>query len=1286
MNYAGSLHNHTEYSNLYLRDSISTIKDLMETAISLNHQVIAFTEHETVTNAVKIEEEYDKIKQKNPDFKVIRGNEIYLCRNGLTKDNFIKGQDKYYHFILLALDAIGHKQIRELSTRAYQRAWKTGKMIRRPTYYQDLIDIIQPNQGHVIFSTACLGGFIDNKILQYYKEPTEELWNNIVNWCLKMQSICGAGNLFLELQPSKNKEQIVANKGLLKLSQELNIPYIITTDSHYTSLKDAPIHEAFLNAQDGEREVKSFYSTTYLMSGDELATFIEEDVIEQANKNILSIAARAQDYSLKKPLVIPSLEWKIPNLITIENKWFELMPTLRTFVNSSFKGDNILARAIVQKIMSDERLQTQSMYDEVENNLQITWQSSEVNKAHWSAYFLNLQKIIDVCWDSGTLVGPARGSGAGFILLYLLDIIQINHLWEKVKLYSWRFLNPARVSVLDVDIDIEGGRRGQTLDALRKYYGSDRVANVITYRTEKSKSAIQTAARGLGLNDDIALFISSLVPIDRGIARTLSQCYYGDKNNDFVPVPEFVRQMNQYPELWQVAQKIEGLVCGCGEHAGGVIFVDEPFTESTALMCAPNGDIITQYDLHDCEKVSLIKIDLLSVEALDKIHTCLDLLIEYKYIKPEKTLRETYEKTIGVYTLERDNLDMWKMIWEHKIESLFQMEKQSGVQGIALTKPQSLEDLATLNSVIRLMAQSPGEEQPLNKYARFKHNKQLWYDEMDRYGLTKEEQTILEPIVGGSYGICEAQERFMQLVQIPECGGFDLNWSDKLRKSIAKKQAAEYDELTKEYFKTIEEEGLSKSLCNYVWNVLIAMSRGYGFNLSHTASYSIIALQEMNLCYKFPIIFWNCACLITDSGAAKENESADYNKIAQAISKMIKANIKIIPPDINKSELVFKPDAENNQILYGLKGLTGVGDDVIQTIIANRPYRTVKDFINKVKPKKNVMFNLIKAGAFDSMENRMFLMIWYVWETCEKKKRLTLQNMRGLMSHNLIPTDLSHECSVFEFNRYLKACCNFNTTEYKLDDRALTFLSNNYIDLFSMVHDDRILNIKTWDKIYQKEMDKVRDWLKTDGEKVLFELNKQIFMEDWIKYAKRPNYSAWEMDSMCFYFHEHELKNINNSKYGLMDYENVPRQPYVEHSFTRGGKVINIYSLHKIIGTVIAKNAPKHIVYLLTRNGSVVPVKFKKDYFALFDKRISQVQSDGNKKVIEHSWFTRGNMLIINGLREDDGFFAKKYASQSGHTMYKVVSIDDNGNIEITSERARGIEEDEDTAYVNFMD
>ena len=549
-------------------------------------------------------------------------------------------------------------------------------MRRVPTYYQDLIDIIGKNPGHVIGSTACLGGFIPTKLLQWEKNLSEEFYNKIVQWILNMKNIF-QGEFYLELQPSASKEQTFVNRELINLSKITNTKYIITTDSHYLRKEDAKIHKAYLNSQDGDREVDSFYATTYMMNTEELESYLllSPEELSIAYENIIEIKNKCEDYSLLKPLRIPELPWKsYPEDKEKITYYSSLIPYLYTFYNSDYIGDKILVNAIVDKLNKEAKLNEQRIYDAINNCLEMTWISSEVNKTHWSAYYLNLQKIIDTCWEAGSIVGPGRGSGVGFILLYILDITQINPLWEDVRTFAWRFLNPARVSVLDVDFDIEGGRRSQVLTKFREVYGEDRVANVVTFGTEKSKSAILTAARGLSIDIDEAQYISSLIPSDRGMIRTLKQCYYGDEENGFAPISSFVREMDARPELWQVAQRIEGLVCRIGIHAGGVIFVDEPFTNSTGLMRAPDGTIITAFDLHDAESVSLIKYDALSVEAEDKIHACIDLLLADGVVKPEATLKETYEKIVGIYGLERNDPKMWKMVWNHEILSLFQME------------------------------------------------------------------------------------------------------------------------------------------------------------------------------------------------------------------------------------------------------------------------------------------------------------------------------------------------------------------------------------------------------------------------------------------------------------------------------------------------------------------------------------------------------------------------------------------------------------------------------------
>lgn len=549
-----------------MRDCIVKEQDLINRAIELGQSVVAITDHETIASAVNVEKIYKKLKEKGIPIKVIMGNEIYLCRDGLANENFVAGQDKYYHFILLAKDLTGYQQICELSTRAWVRSYMGRGLRRVPTYYQDLIDIVGANPGHVIGSSACLGGMLATQLLKFRDNPSEQLWNNILNWAHSMENVFGKQHFYLELQPSATKEQTYVNQKLVEISKILNIPYIITCDTHYLTLEDRDVHKAYLNAQDGDREVDSFYATTYLMDTEDLEAHLEltNEEIDIAYQNILQIQNMCSDYSILKPLKIPSLKWNTYN-IEVTQDWIEKIPMLETFIHSDFCGDQELTKAIIKGICAHEDLQNEEAYKELNSNLEMVWVSSNVNNAHWSAYFLNLQKILDLCWEAGTLVGCGRGSGVGFLILYALGITQINPLREKTRTFAWRFLNPERVSVLDIDSDIEAGRRAQVLNKFREFYGEDRVANVTTLRTEKSKSAILTAARGLGIEVSEAQYLASLIPADRGQIRSLQETYYGDKEKGFKPVTAFVNAIKEgYTELWEVAQKIEGLISGTG--------------------------------------------------------------------------------------------------------------------------------------------------------------------------------------------------------------------------------------------------------------------------------------------------------------------------------------------------------------------------------------------------------------------------------------------------------------------------------------------------------------------------------------------------------------------------------------------------------------------------------------------------------------------------------------------------------------------------------------------------
>ena len=479
---------------------------------------------------------------------------------------------------------------------------------------------------------------------------------------------------------------------------------------------------------------------------------------------------------------------------------------------------------------------------------------------------------------------------------------------------------------------------------------------------------------------------------------------------------------------------------------------------------------------------------------------------------------------------------------------------------------------------------------------------------------------------------------------------------------------------------------------------------GYSFSVIHALAYSFIGAQTLYIATNWNPIYWNTACLIVNSGSLEDNSeeeivdiyepeqddlangitfqdlpdrsgkvrktaSTDYGKMAKAMGDIINAGIEISLVDINRSDFGFKPDVENNRIVFGMKALLNVSDETVREIIDKRPYSSPKDFMNKVKPKKQAMISLIKGGAFDNMMDRKECMVWYLWESCEKKQRLTLQNMGGLIKYNLLPEKTEEELTarrVYEFNRYLKAVCKIDSTKYKLDDRSIDFIQEMGYD--ELITSDLIMSAKAWDKYYQKWMDIFRNWIAANKEEILNNLNTHIFKEAWDKYAGKGNLSAWEMEALCFYYHEHELEHMNKARYGFADFNELPIEPVVEKTFERGNHIIKMYKLEKICGTCIAKNKTKSTVTLLTTTG-VVNVKFRKEYFTLFDKQISEKGDDGKKHVVEKSWFNRGNMIMVTGIRQGDDFIVKKYASTPGHQLYRITEITKDGELLLQSER-----------------
>lgn len=435
----------------------------------------------------------------------------------------------------------------------------------------------------------------------------------------------------------------------------------------------------------------------------------------------------------------------------------------------------------------------------------------------------------------------------------------------------------------------------------------------------------------------------------------------------------------------------------------------------------------------------------------------------------------------------------------------------------------------------------------------------------------------------------------------------------------------------------------------------------------------------MNLAYNYPIIFWDTANLIVDSGAMNldqeidlnneeeiENTSCDYGKIASSIGKMKSRNLKFSLPDINKSDITFSPDLQTGTILYGLRGINRIGNQLIKDIIKNRPYTSMQDFLDKININKVQMVSLIKAGIFDCFfKTREQAMTSYLNLITDKKKRITLQNLQMLIDKNLIPAEFSFEKRLFNFNKYIKK--SKKKDYYELDEIALNFFSKNYgeekLDSLSVKNKKSYgkIQVKTWDSLYKKDIEPIREWMKENQEKILKQLNNELFQEEKEKYAG-GTVSKWEMDSLSFYYHDHELQKLRKDIYGISNYFDLPDEPEIEREFeSKNGNKISVYKLSRIAGTIIDKDKNKSTITLLTCEG-VVLVKVWKSQFATWDKQISQTEN-GKKKVIEKSWFTRGNKIIITGMKRENTFVPKKYKNTPYPLFERIDEMDERGFI-----------------------
>ena len=1194
MNKRFEVHSHTHYSNLRLLDCINRPKDLINRAIELGLAGIAITDHEALCGHIEINIYQQELLKEHPDFKVALGNEIYLTD---TRD---MGQ-RYYHFILIAKNKDGHRALRELSSRAWMNSYWDRGMERVPTLKSDLEEVMKKYPGTLIATTACLGGELSVNTLNLInaeatgdKNGAEMAHNNIVNFMLWCKEIF-KDDFYVECAPGSSREQILVNKRLISIAQAFGLKMVIGSDAHYLKKEDRYVHKAYLNSKGGEREVDEFYEFAYLQTNEEIIENLKksdfsEDYIMQMFDNSYNIFEKIENYSLAHKQTIPKVSVPDYPKKSFDKEHYPILASM-------FESDDKVNRYWVNKCV--DKLEELDLYNDtylsrLEEEADIKQTISEKLETNMFSYPVTLEHYVNLFWECGSMVGAGRGSSCSGLNHYLLGITQLDPI--KWNLPFWRYLNKERVELGDIDLDLCPSKRPRILNEIKKERGQffrsdiDELSRenlgctlIATFGTEGTRSTILTACRGYraegfpdGIDVDTAQYLSSLIPSERGFLWPLSDVINGNPDKDRKPITLFINEVNQYPGLLDIMIGIEGLVNKRSSHASGVILFDEDPYEFGSFMRTPKGEIITAYDLHMCEAAGMTKYDFLVTEVQDKLTETIRLLQDYGEVESDLTLREIYDKYFHPNVLPIEDQNIWKALQENSVLNIFQFDSEVGSQAAKKIKPKSMLEMADANGLMRLMAAEKGQESPMDKYIRYKNNINLWYQEMDNYGLTKEEQEYLKPYFESSYGVPPSQEQLMRMLMDEHLCNFSLKDANAARKVVGKKQMNKIPALRQQ----VLDQAASPCLGNYIWTCGVGPQMGYSFSIIHALAYSFIGFQTMYIATKWNPIYWNTACLIVNSGSLEEEsdfeededtgevtkkkeKTTDYGKIAKALGDIIGKGIKVSLVDINKSSYSFEPDADNNVILFGMKALSNVGGPIIDQIIANRPYIGIADFMARCPLNKSAMFSLIKAGAFDKVEEkwakelgvepRQLVMTYYISKVCEAKKRITLQNFNGLIQHDLIPEELDLQKRVFNFTKYLKA--NKKVGKYFVFDNICEEFYSKYfdMDLLEVINGLTCIEQTKWEKIYKSTMDKARDWIKENQNEILEKFNTILFKEMWDKYAGK-NISAYEMESLCFYYHEHALKDVKMNKYGIVDFNDLSPEPAIDYFFKRNGR------------------------------------------------------------------------------------------------------------------------------------
>ena len=918
------LHLHTDYS---LLDGACDVEKLVDRVADIGQKAVAITDHGNIYGAVHF---LDAAKKKG--IKPILGCELYICKKD---DHRADPQgDDYNHLLVLAENEEGYRNLVRITSEASLHGF-----YRKPRVSKKYL--AEHSQGLIGFSGCLAGEVCENLMAGNY--------NAAKATAAQYQDIFGKGNFFLEIQDQGLELEKKIHADLFRLEKELDIPLVATNDSHYLCEDDSHAHEVLLCVQTASsihdpKRFKFDSDQFFVKSAAQM-----EKLFSHAPEVVSRTMQFAERCSLKLTKVDnPFPEFAVPAGHTIDSYFEQVCRAgFRKRLDTSIR--HLQDRGLLRNPISDYEAR-------LEREISI------IKQMKFPGYFLIVWDFIRYAREHDIPVGPGRGSAAGSLVGYVMEITDIDPL-QNALLFE-RFLNPERISMPDIDIDFDMNRRGEVIEYVTRKYGREQVAQIITFNTLAAKAAIKDVGRALDMPYGDVDRIAKLVPTTVGV--TIEQAL-----KDSPPLQEAYDSNPQIRELIDTARKLEGLVRGAGVHASAVVIAPRPLNELVPLNRAKNDEIVTAYDMKAVEKMGLLKMDFLGLTTLTVIHDCLKLIAKNRSEK------------LDLATIPLDDQTTYEKVFHRALTSgVFQFESGGMRDVLRRYKPTSVEDLTALNALYR-----PG---PIQGGMIDDFIDRKWGRKNVEYELPP-----LEVILKETLGVIVYQEQVMQIANA--LAGYSLGEADLLRRAMGKKDPAEMAKQRDRFVSGALEKKYPKDKVVRIFD-LMEQFAGYGFNKSHSAAYAILAYQTAYLKTHYPIEFM--AALLTSEISKPEN-------VVKYITECREMEIRVEPPDVLFSDADFTPHGD--AIRFGLTAIKNVGRNAIDSILAarrelaeqNKSFASYWEFCEKVDLRlmnKRVLESLVKAGALDSLGRRSQLMAAAdkAMERAQKAQRDSAAGQHGL--------------------------------------------------------------------------------------------------------------------------------------------------------------------------------------------------------------------------------------------------------------------------------------------------